>query len=300
MRKNCFALILLLIFSSALFAAFNPEYSDYLFYTLEDYEADEKYLAQALSSAESNSEKSSILWRQSRNVLTQGDGLDENDKEGRFAKYEEAEALAIKSIELEPNADAYHWKSSAVGRWGQTKGPLNSLSKAPAMLEDVKMVVDTFGYDYTDAWYVLGLLYNQLPGWPISFGDTNAAISYMRKSLDTRIIGRGLFLTLYQELSNQLYDRNWDAKKRAKEFDKMKKSYDKESIPSEKMKYYEGSEGSSKVPFYSTVPLSKMSDRQEAVMLLRYAEALYKAKENPLESETEKYNEIVARLGEIT
>ncbi len=300
MRKNCFALILLLIFSSALFAAFNPEYSDYLFYTLEDYEADEKYLAQALSSAESNSEKSSILWRQSRNVLTQGDGLDENDKEGRFAKYEEAEALAIKSIELEPNADAYHWKSSAVGRWGQTKGPLNSLSKAPAMLEDVKMVVDTFGYDYTDAWYVLGLLYNQLPGWPISFGDTNAAISYMRKSLDTRIIGRGLFLTLYQELSDQLYDRNWDAKKRAKEFDKMKKSYDKESIPSEKMKYYEGSEGSSKVPFYSTVPLSKMSDRQEAVMLLRYAEALYKAKENPLESETEKYNEIVARLGEIT
>lgn len=300
MKKNCFALILLFIVSSALFAAFNPEYSDYLFYTLEDYEADEEYLAQALSSAESNSEKSSILWRQSRNILTQGDGLDENDKEGRFAKYEEAEALSIKSIELEPNADAYHWKSSAVGRWGQTKGPLNSLSKAPAMLEDVKMVVDTFGYDYTDAWYVLGILYNQLPGWPISFGDTNAAISYMRKSLDTRIIGRGLFLTLYQELSDQLYDRNWDAKKRAKEFDKMKKSYDKESLPSEKMKYYEGSEGSSKVPFYSTVPLSKMSDRQEAVMLLRYAEALYKAKENPLESETEKYNEIVARLGEIT
>ena len=300
MRKNCFALILLLIFSSALFAAFNPEYSDYLFYTLEDYEADEKYLAQALSSAESNSEKSSILWRQSRNVLTQGDGLDENDKEGRIAKYEEAEALAIKSIELEPNADAYHWKSSAVGRWGQTKGPLNSLSKAPAMLEDVKMVVDTFGYDYTDAWYVLGLLYNQLPGWPISFGDTNAAISYMRKSLDTRIIGRGLFLTLYQELSDQLYDRNWDAKKRAKEFDKMKKSYDKESIPSEKMKYYEGAEGADGVPFYSTVPLSRMSDRQEAVMLLRYAEALYKAKANPLESETEKYNEIVARLAEIT
>ncbi len=300
MKKNCFALILLFIVSSALFAAFNPAYSDYLFYTLEDYEADEEYLAQALSSAESNSEKSSILWRQSRNILTQGDGLDKNDKEGRFAKYEEAEALAIKSIELEPNADAYHWKSSAVGRWGQTKGPLNSLSKAPAMLEDVKMVVDTFGYDYTDAWYVLGILYNQLPGWPISFGDTNAAISYMRKSLDTRIIGRGLFLTLYQELSDQLYDRNWDAKKRAKEFDKMKKSYDKESLPSEKMKYYEGSEGSSKVPFYSTVPLSKMSDRQEAVMLLRYAEALYKAKENPLESETEKYNEIVARLGEIT
>ena len=300
MKKNCFALILLIMMSSALFAAFNPEYSDYLFYTLEDFEADEEYLAQALSSAESNSEKSSILWRQSRNVLTQGDGLDENDKDGRFAKYEEAEALAIKSIELEPNADAYHWKSSAVGRWGQTKGPLNSLSKAPAMLEDVKMVVDTFGYDYTDAWYVLGILYNQLPGWPISFGDTNAAISYMRKSLDTRITGRGLFLTLYQELSDQLYDRNWDAKKRAKEFDKMKKSYDKESIPSEKMKYYEGSEGSSKVPFYSTVPLSKMSDRQEAVMLLRYAEALYKAKENPLESETEKYNEIVERLGEIT
>ena len=300
MRKTALLLALLLLPAVMLTAVFNPAYSDYLFYTLEDYEQDESYLAQAFESASDDSEKSQILWRQSRNVLTQGDNLDEDDKQGRFEKYEEAEALAIESIRLEPNADAYHWKSSAVGRWGQTKGPLNSLSKARAMLEDVKMVVDTFGYDYTDAWYVLGILYNQLPGWPISFGDTNAAISYMRRSLDTRIQGRGLFLTLFQELSDQLYDRNWDAKKRTKEFDKMKKSYDKETVPSEKMKYYEGAEGADGVPFYSTVPLSRMSDRQEAVMLLRYAEALYKAKANPLESETEKYNEIVARLAEIT
>ena len=66
------------------------------------------------------------------------------------------------------------------------------------------------------------------------------------------------------------------------------------------MKYYEGAEGSSKIPFYSSVPLSDMSDRQEAAMLLMYADAVFKTKADPLPSEIEKHEEIVARLAEIT
>ena len=80
----------------------------------------------------------------------------------------------------------------------------------------------------------------------------------------------------------------------------MKKDYDKNEVLSEKMKYYEGSEGLEKVPFYSTVPLSGMSDRQEAAMLLMYADAVFKTKAEPLNSEIEKHNEIIARLEEIT
>ena len=298
--KKLFAFISLVLLSTALFAAFNPEYSDYLFYTLEDFSADKEYLQEAYLTASSDEEKSAILWRESRNSLSRGDLLDEDDKDGRFALYEESQRYAEESISLNPNPDAYHWLSSAIGRWGQTKGVLESLSRAGEMRDYELKAIDEYGYDHTDAWYVLALLYNQLPGWPISFGNKNWAISYMRRSLDMQIQGRGLFLTLYQELANQLYDRNWDAKKRSTEIDKMKKDYDKNEVLSEKMKYYEGSEGSEKVPFYSTVPLSGMSDRQEAAMLLMYADAVFKTKAEPLNSEIEKHNEIIARLEEIT
>ena len=299
MRKTLFILIMLFA-ALSLFAAFNPEYSDYLFYTLEDFSADKEYLQEAYLTASSDEEKSAILWRESRNSLSRGDLLDEDDKDGRFALYEESQRYAEESISLNPNPDAYHWLSSAIGRWGQTKGVLESLSRAGEMRDYELKAIDEYGYDHTDAWYVLALLYNQLPGWPISFGNKNWAISYMRRSLDMQIQGRGLFLTLYQELANQLYDRNWDAKKRSTEIDKMKKDYDKNEVLSEKMKYYEGSEGSEKVPFYSTVPLSGMSDRQEAAMLLMYADAVFKTKAEPLNSEIEKHNEIIARLEEIT
>ena len=298
--KKLLALISAALLASTLSAAFNPEYSDYLFYTLEDFDADEEYLSDAEESASTDEEKSAILWRLSRNSLSQGDLLDEDDKDGRFAMYEESQAYAEESTSLMPNADAYHWLSSAIGRWGQTKGVLESLSRAGEMRDYELKAIDEYGYDHTDAWYVRGILYNQLPGWPISFGNKNYAISYMRRSLETQIAGRGLFLTLYQELSNQLYDRNWDAKKRTSEINKMQKDYDKNDVLSEKMKYYEGAEGASKVPFYSTVSLSQMSDRQEAAMLLMYADAVFKTKADPLPSEVAKHNEILARLEEIT
>ncbi len=293
---------LLLAFSMILpaFCAFDPAKSDELFYQKEDFAADYQYLEESLAQAADDEEKSEILWRLSRNVLTQGDQLDKKDKDGRFAKYEEAERLANESLSLVENPNSYHWRSSAVGRWGQTKGPLDSLGKARPMLEDTLKVVDDFNYDYTDSWYVLGLLYNQLPGSPISFGNKNYAISYMRRSLDTQIPGRGLFLTLYLELSDQLWKRNWNADKRSREFDKMKPLYEENTTPSEKMKYYEGANGKNGVPFYSTVNLGSISDRQEAVMLLQYAIAVYNLKSDHLASETERYNEINARLQERT
>ena len=299
--KKLSAIILALLIALPAFSYFNPEYSDYVFYVEEDFEKDLEYLEQALATSEDDVEKSEILWRLSRVVLTMGDAIPKDDKPARFAAYEKSQALAEESIALHRNANAFHWKSSALGRWGQVKGPLDCLGKAPGMRDDVLVVLDEFNYDYTDSYYVMGLLYDQLPGWPISFGDKNFAISYLRRSIDTRMYPeRGIYMTLYMELSDQLYRRNWDTKKRAKEFKKMMPLYEKETKLSEKMKYYEGSEGGKNIPFYSSVPLTKMTDRQEAVMLLRYAEALYKAKPNPLPSETEKYEQIQARLAEIT
>ncbi len=297
--KKAFSIIAALLVTLNVFAAFNPEYSDYQFYNLQDFDTDMAYLEDALASASSDEEKAAILWRQARDVLTMTDEIDEEDKDARLAGYGQAQDLAQQSVDLVSTPDGYHWLSSAIGRIGQVNGPLNSLNKAEPMRDLIEIVQNDFNADMSDSWYVLGLLYNQLPG-VISFGNDDYAISYMRRCIDTQDNVNRMNLTNYLELAHQLYERDWSASKRAKEADKMEAKYARETVPTEKMKYYEGREGRDTKPFYSTVTIGQMSDGQEAAMICQYAMAVYASRSNPLPSDTEKYNEIVEFYNSIT
>ena len=296
-------LIVLMAFISPLFSAFNPEYSDYLFYNKGEFEQDFEYLTKALPDAKDDSEKAAIVWRLSRTQLTMTDyNVSPEDKATRFVEYQKSWDLALESLAIMPTANGYHWLASAMGRWGQTKGPLNSLGKAGEMQEYLFKVQNEFKADMSDSWYVLGVLYSSLPGSPISYGNDSYAISYMRRCIDTQDNINRLNLTNYLELSDQLFKRNWKDSKRAKEFDKMKDSYSSKANaePTERMKYYEGKDGSKVKAFYSSVTQGSISDRQEAVMLLRYAKAIYEMTKEPKVHDTEVYNNIIARLNEIT
>ena len=70
----------------------------------------------------------------------------------------------------------------------------------------------------------------------------------------------------------ELYKRDWDAKKRAKEFQSMLKNWDKNQSKgcTEYNKYYEGYLSQQGSPFWVAADLSSISDRQEAVALLQY------------------------------
>ena len=298
--KKLLITILMIAFGSLLFAAFDAGISDSLFYHEEAYEEDRDYLLSALESAETASEKAAILWRLGRTTLYITDGIDKGDKDARLAGYGEAQEYAEESLAIEETADGYHWQASAIGRIGQVNGPLNSLSKAKPMRELIEKVQNDFNADMSDAWYVISLLYDQLPGSPISFGNDDYAISYIRRCIDTQDNVNRLNLTNYLELAQQLYNRDWSASKRAKELDKMQKDYEAETVPTEKMKYYEGRDGRNTTPFYSAVPLGEFSDAQEAAMLCQYALAVYATKADPLASETAKADEIQAFLNKIT
>ena len=298
--KKLFIMISIALMSCSLFAAFDSAVSDDLFYHKEAFEEDRDYLLSSLDAAETDSEKAAILWRLSRTTLYLTDAIDEGDKDARLAGYGEAEDYAEESLALEETADGYHWQASAIGRIGQVNGPLNSLSKAKPMRALIEKVQNDFNADMSDAWYVLSLLYDQLPGSPISFGNNDYAISYIRRCIDTQDNINRLNLTNYLELAKQLYDRGWNASKRAKELDKMQKEYASETVPTEKMKYYEGRDGRNTTPFYSAVPLGEFSDAQEAAMLCQYALAVYATKAEPLASESAKAAEIQGFLDSIT
>ncbi len=293
--KRSLSLLAIALVALTLSAAFNAKESDYRFYNTASYAEDQQILQEALKSA-SGDERYEILWRISRDQLTitdhRADGLSKDEK---IAEYSKSEELADQALKIKEGPDGYHWKASAIGRIGQANGPMNSLKKAKPMRGLVEKVQNDYKADRSDSWYVLGLLYNQLPG-SISFGDKDAAISYMRRCLDTQDNENRSNLTNYLELANQLWDRDSSAKKRAKAFEKMKKDYEKESLPTEKMKYYEGAMAQ---PFYLDTPILKLSDREEAVKILEYGLANYEKRSVKLEDDKILSAECQKRLEEM-
>ncbi len=273
--KKTIAILMILLVAGALWAAVNLSQADSL-YLLDKPEECKAELEKQLAQASDATERAEVLWRLSRVQVTLGDNVDKSDKNGRYAAYELGQEYAEQSIAEKPSAMGYLWKASNIGRWGQTKGPLNSLSKAKPMLADLRILTDEFDcLDSSEAWYVLASLYDQLPGKPISFGDSQFAISFARAAVDT-IPAEVIYPGTYQALAEMLWKRNWNISKRVTEITKKQDKWNKGGKTNfDKYVYYEGKGGPSAQPFYSSVPLSQMSDRQEAVMLLLYAKAVY-------------------------
>ncbi len=301
MKKTLILLLSLIFICASVFASLNFTEVDKLYLT--DAHDQEVYdqLQQMLKEATSNEEKAQVLWRLSRVCVDLGDAIDKEDKSARFAVYEEGEQYALDSIAANPTPEGYLWKCSNVGRWGQTKGVLDSLSKAKPMYEDMVYLTDNLNcLDSSEAWYILAVLFESLPGWPISFGDRNFAISYGRIACET-IPRNVIYGGTYKQLAETLWARNWTAKKRSSEFAKMQKNWNKTTSSNiEKYQYYEGSKGADGSPIWTTTKFSAMSDRQEAVVILMYAQKVYEARSTHTQADTKNYQEIAALLSEWT
>lgn len=225
-------------------------------------------LQSALSLATTNQAKAEVYWRLSRALLNQGNKLkDAKAPEAQtLAKYEEGESWADKAIEANPAShQGYFWKSSNIGMWGQTKGVLNALAKAKPMKDLLEKALSV-NNNHPDSYFVLGQLYRELPGWPVSFGDPASAVSCGRLSiqLNQEEVRAGkeahLNYNFHIELAKSLYARNWNAAKRTTEQRRLRDNYNKARTPSERGMAFEG-----------TVTLANRSDREEAVEMVRNA-----------------------------
>jgi len=291
-RTSALLVLTLFVFSLTSLTAV-PDFTQAdLLRDLEEFSRCETELMVQQGLATTNQEQSEVLWRLARLQVNIGDDLPDDAKDAKYVEYEKGEAYALASIEKYPNAMAHLWKSSNSGRWGQTKGPLNALGKAKGMLEDLTIIVNDFNaLDSTETWYVLSSLYDELPGGFISFGNKTWAVSYMRKAMETlptNILNPGH----YKKLAEELYSRNWNASKRAKEFKKMESDWKGTGTTIEKYRYYEGKDGGKVQPFYSSVALTEMSDRQEALMVLSYIRAKFKVFKNLQPSDAKEMADI--------
>jgi hypothetical protein len=240
---------------------------------------EEKALLQAeLPKAAEVAGQAEVYWRLSRATLNVADtGLKNKSftTDQALKVFEEGEGYADKAIKLAPKSPrGYYWKSSNMGLWGQAKGIFDSLGKAQPMNDSLRLALKQ-DPGYADAFWVLGELFEKLPGWPISFGNVEYSVSLGRKSLDLmeadlaagRIRGRTYGAVL--ALANHLWARNWDAKRRQGAQAEFKRQFNEKSDYVEKQYFYEG-----------TIVIKNLSDRDEARELLRKVASELEANQN--------------------
>jgi tetratricopeptide (TPR) repeat protein len=233
----------------------------------EDYEQTKSYIGSSMAQAGSGAEKAELHWRLARAWLNLGDEAEDRGivDEELLAYFEQGEAQAQKAIDADSgNHLGYYWKSANIGRWGQIKGILNSLFKAKPMRGLLQQAV-TANPEHADSYYVLGQLYEQVPGFPVSFGDKDNAVSLGRKSLDLHEqqvkagIEDEINYDFYTEMAKHLWERDYSAAKREREQGKEMRKYESTYDPMEKNFHYEAS-----------LTLKNMSDREEALELINW------------------------------
>jgi tetratricopeptide (TPR) repeat protein len=232
------------------------------------YEQSRAFLESSLGQAAGGQQKAELYWRLARAWLNLGDQAEDKGIKGEalLAYFAKGEELSQQAADQDPNNYlAYYWKCANVGRWGQVKGILNSLAKAKPMRDLLRKTL-SIRPDHSDSYYVLGQLYEQVPGSPLSFGDKDWAVSLGRKSVDLRAeqVKAGqeeeLDYDFYTELAKHLWERNWSPARRLKEQAKKSAPYAAKTEPMEKNFYYE-----------ATVSLREISDREEARELAAWA-----------------------------
>jgi tetratricopeptide (TPR) repeat protein len=99
------------------------------------------------------------------------------------------EALAVEADQVVSNtpgsAEALVWRGIVKSTWAGAKGGLGALSLVKEAKVDLEKAIeiDPNALDGS-AWTSLGSLYDQVPGWPMGFGDDKVARQMLEKGLE--------------------------------------------------------------------------------------------------------------------
>lgn len=236
----------------------------------ESYQACRDSLRVMLDRSSGPHEQAEVLWRLSRVTLLLGER--ESGKEARRAVFAEGIRYADAAIAAEPaNIQAYMWHCANTGRECQTHGIKEQAAAVPVMLRDLETILDRYGRtDFSEAWQALAEIFHEHP-----LKSNDKAINYARKAAAT-IPARELRLTTYLYLAELLYERNASPQKRSAAIAADAAKYaGSGQTNTERNGYYVGSTGAGGRAPWSERSLAGISDREEALALVRYAMARY-------------------------
>lgn len=296
MRKFLLVLAAMALVCGAVFAETVIEKVDRL-HEEEMHRENFDFIKDSIGSAGNDTEKAELYWRLARTTLEIGDLLEQEgaEEDELLDTFVEGEEYADISIDLNPDSYwGYYWKSANIGRWGETKGILNSLFKAKPM-RDILRTALGINPEHADSFYVLGIMYRKVPGRPVSFGSSNKAVSLGRKAIDAQRrqfetgIDNEIKLTFYMELARSLHQRDWSSSKRRKEQKEKAEDYADERDVLEKNFNYEG-----------TLDIPSKSDREEAIEMMDWVVSEFEKKGTLTNSEKVDLEEALVDLADWT
>jgi predicted Zn-dependent protease len=151
---------------------YQNRHKDYKGYTDQIYN-----LCKALLSEDANDAEA--LWRMARLYCLYGD--DKTSKQDKLSHYEAARGYAENAKAANAAIPETHfWYGVALGRIGQTKGILNSLSLA-GPVKDAFQKALSINPGFTPAMDGLAVWYMEVPGF--AGGDLGKSIEYLKKGL---------------------------------------------------------------------------------------------------------------------
>ena len=208
-----------------------------------------------------------LLWRQARARVSKAElSVWEGtmSEEEAIAFLEGAEEMADEAIRLLPGeAEPRFWRAAATGLRGLMRGVLNSLFLASDVRDHAVEAIER-DQSLAEGYYLLGQVYRELPGWPISFGNNDYAVSLSRRSIalyeEKRATGEVPvdYHDHYIQLAEALWNRNNSMARRDRRRNSMVSDFREASTAFDRGRYFEGAIG-----------LPRRSDREEALEVLR-------------------------------
>ncbi len=182
-----------------------------------------KHTETALAGVAAGLDRAELLWRLARAELNNTDlGLYTGtvSEDSALNVLDGVVARADEAIQEDPSrGESYFWKAAAMAQQGQIRGVLNSLFMA-GDINDLAVAAVERNSDISEAWFLLGQLYRELPGRPLSFGDNVYAVSFGRLSValhEERLQRENLpsrYYDYYIQLAESLRNRDWSASRR--------------------------------------------------------------------------------------
>ena len=264
--------------------ALNFSNADYLFSHKADYQACCDELQKMMPAASDNKDKAEVCWRLARVYLMLGDAA--ADKETKRSIYSKGIAYADQGIAADPsNEKCYMWRSANRGRDCQTRPLPQQAAASVQILSDLERILDQLGRkNYSEAWEALSQVYM---AHPLKSDDAGISYAYMAA---LNIPKDELRISTLCYLASLLYDRDSDAADREKKAnDNRSKFSSSTKSNTAKYAYFEGT---SSVPWLAS-PSVQVSDRDEALAILRYAEAKYNACTDKTPVDRKDYSELI-------
>jgi hypothetical protein len=251
----------------------------------KDYPACEQTLLEMLPQAENAKEKASVLWRLARVSYLIGE--DQTDKMARREQFNKGIAYAERGCRENPrDPQCLMWHCANVGGECQTHPLMEQASAVPVMTQDLSRILNDVDPRLSEAWQALSEIFYHHP-----LKSNDSAINYARTAAlnapkdEARVIA-------YNYLATLLYERNWNANKRASQAADHSAKLAKLAGGSN-IDRYALADGMKLTLPWTDKALGELSDREEARLILAYAENRYKTIGNPSKMERDEYKNLL-------